>query len=110
MSGYKEAWIKDNPGAEFNPNDAEHEDWVNANMPEFDDRDFDDARIETRAKRLMVDQEKKYMSELDSVRSEVAEANMKTELQEGANGSIAEIVSNIDESYLKMIQESGGWW
>tara|TARA_R100000152_G_scaffold3852_1_gene1343 strand:+ start:3375 stop:4832 length:1458 start_codon:yes stop_codon:yes gene_type:complete len=108
LSGYKEAWAKDNPGLTFNPNDAEHEDWVNSNMPEFDDRDFDDARIETRAKRLIKDQEQKYMSELDSVRSEVAEANMKTELQDGANNSIAEVVSNIDESYLKMIQENGG--
>lgn len=108
LRGYKEEWSKENPGAAFNPADAEHEDWVGANMPEFDDRDFDDARIETKARSLIKDQEQKYMSELDTVRSEVAEANMKTELEAGANNSIAEVVSSIDESYLKMIQEKGG--
>lgn len=108
LNGYKQSWINDNPGLTFDPNDAEHEDWVSSNMPEFDDRDFDDARIETRAKRLIKDQERKYMSELDDVRSEVAEANMKSELEQGTNNSIAEVVVGIDESYLKLIQENGG--
>jgi hypothetical protein len=108
LGSYKAAWTAENPGQEFDTNDAEHEEWIGQNLPKFDERDFDDARIETRAKRMLKDSERKYMNELDSVRSEVAEANMKGELEQGTNNSVAEVVSSIDEGYLKMIQESGG--
>lgn len=108
LAEYKQEWQKENSNQTFDPQDPEHEEWTQANIPEFDGRDFDDARIDTKAKRLVRDSERKYMSELESVRSEVAEANMKTELEQGTNGSIAEVVNSVDAGYLKLIQEKGG--
>ena len=108
LGSYKSKWMAENPGQDFDQNDAEHEEWSGANIPKCDDRDFDDARIEARAKGMLRDSEKRYMGELQSVRAEVAEANMKGELDQGTNNSVAEVVSSIDENYLKMIQESGG--
>ena len=100
LAEYKQEWQKENSTQTFDPQDPEHEEWTQANIPEFDGRDFDDARIDTKAKRLVRDSERKYMSELDSVRSEVAEANMKTELEQGTNGTIAEVVYSVDAGYL----------
>ena len=108
LAGYKGAWAKENPGIEFNSEDGEHEEWVNGRMPEFDDRDFDNARIETRARRLVRESEVRHREELNVIKSEVAEGNMKGELEGGTNNSIAEVVQSVDSGYLKLIQDKGG--
>lgn len=108
LAGYKAAWVKENPGVEFNSEDGEHEEWVNDRMPQFDDRDFDNARIESRARRLVRESEGRHREELNAIKSEVAEGNMKGELEGGTNNSIAEVVQSVDSGYLKLIQDKGG--
>ena len=108
LAGYKRAWAKENPGIEFNSEDGEHEEWVNGRMPEFDDRDFDNARIESRARKLVRESEGRHREELNAIKSEVAEGNMRGELEGGTNNSIAEVVQSVDSGYLKLIQDKGG--
>jgi len=108
LSQYKTQWLKDNPSSEFSMDDLEHEDFISGNQPGYEANDFTDARITVKARSLIKEQERAYRSEIEELRSSVEEGNMKGELQEASNTSVAEIVKIADENYLKVVQDGGG--
>tara|TARA_R100001463_G_scaffold68486_1_gene121948 strand:- start:3348 stop:4895 length:1548 start_codon:yes stop_codon:yes gene_type:complete len=108
LNNYKRQWSSDNPGVRFDATDEEHSDFIDSSMPEFDDSDFDDARIQARAKKIVAESEQRYKSELESIKSQVTETQIKDELNAGTTESIAAVVKSVGDEYLKVVQEQGG--
>ena len=108
LNDYKRQWSSDNPGVKFDASDDEHIDFIDRTMPEFDDTDYDDARIQARAKKIVAESEQRYKSELDSIKSQVTETQIKDQLNAGTTESIAAVVKSVGDDYLKVVQENGG--
>jgi len=108
LNDYKKQWVSDNPGVRFDASDDEHADFIEGRMPEFDDSDYDDARIQARAKKIVAESEQRYKSELEAIKSQVTETQIKDQLEAGTTESIASVVKSVGDDYLKVVQEQGG--
>lgn len=98
---YEAKWVAENPGRQFNPDDAEHEEFYKQ-QPEFPREAYDDARIA-----IMVDEqvEQKVAAKLAPIEHEKALAAAMPQIVAQVNSQVYTLVEKVDPTLAALLKE-----
>lgn len=87
---YKEAWKKENPDEKFDWDDEAHRDFLNNATPEFKLRDFDDARVDLRAKQIASKSNKELQSKLEELETQQVASSLQEQSAKDSQKAVRE--------------------
>jgi hypothetical protein len=110
---YRKDWESQNPGATFDPEAADHNDFFERNFPSVDSEDFDAAKesiIEERAaakaeERIAKKMEEKYGPDIERIQQERAAQAMRPALETTLKAAVVDILGAIDEKYAPLAED-----
>lgn len=101
---YEAAWRKDNPGARFNPKDDEHLEVLAKRAPDYDDRDFYDARVEL-GSRPISEENKQLRLRVKRMEDEARKSQVMPKIQANSSKALADIAAGVADEIKAVVKE-----
>jgi hypothetical protein len=101
---YEAEWTKNNPGIEFDPDSAEHEEFYSKNQPQVDEAKLDEARDEMKFQERY---QRTIKPQLDEIKIKEAWKKAMPVISERVDGHVARLVNQFDETLGAMIHQDG---
>lgn len=103
---YIEAWVDENPGREFDPEDESHDDFYKKNQPKIDPTDVESAKDQLREERVRGKIMEELGPELSEIRQNKARQSIAPKAQAAATSIAAEVLNGINPEYSKHIADA----
>lgn len=107
IENYRQAWAKENPEKEFDPEDEAHDDFYKRVAPQFNERDYRKAEARLAGMDMVKDIETKTQSETASLKAELAEKELTPIIHSTKIHAAVEILKGIDPAHLKAVEKDG---
>lgn len=104
-ASYRKRWEKDHPGTAFDQADTEHEDFYEANQPQFAEADLDRARVRREAsaevQRQLEDQKKDYERRISEIEERSVGPEVSRQAVSAADRAVGDFIANLPDEGLR---------
>lgn len=104
-SKYIEAWEKQNPDEEYNPEDAAHNSFYKKNFPDIPERDFEAAKTSLNDARIEAKIDSKYRNEIEQLKREKAADKLTPVIHQRIGDVIESALGAIDETLVTIARD-----
>lgn len=105
QQAYQVRWEAANPGKRFNINDEAHSEFMDAAAPQFDEDDFEEAKIDLRAERIVASRDEKLRNELES---KTAQKEIPAAIEAKFNHSASVVINEIGKDIGEKLKTKEG--
>lgn len=104
-AAYRKRWEKENPGSSFDPEDSQHEDFYDANQPQFEELDLEMARVRREAsvevQRQLDEQKKEYERRLQEIEDKSVGPEVARQAAVAADKAVGDFIAALPDEKLK---------
>lgn len=102
---YIDAWERQHPDEEYNPDDAAHNAFYKKNFPEIPDRDFEAAKTSLNDARIEAKIDSKYRTEIEQLKRDKAADRLAPVIHQRVGDVIESALGAIDENLIAIARD-----
>lgn len=107
IEAYREKWLQDNPGQQFDPEAQEHASFIESNEVDWSDRDYARTLSSIETESALEQERKKVNEKLEEVESKLVEKELEPAIRSRQSEISRGIISAIDKEFVGIIGDNG---